>query len=294
MNNPNKEIILKNLKASQFFDDSGINLKVIKRDPELDYPLHHHDFYELVYVINGRGTHFTEEEQQPLRRGDVFCIVPGFFHGYKNCENLAIYNILIRTAFIENSTFDVKKMKGFKELFLPPRNTFGRLHLFSPQRHNAEKMIETLKTETENHSSTYGTETKSISTFLSFLVDLCRVKENPSLENGKNMQAIQKVLDYIEQTLDRTVTIEELLQAANMSESGLDRYFKASTGLSPVQYQIQQRINKACNMIIEGKFNIEQIAEKTGFSDPNYFSRAFKKTMHITPSQYKKQWSAQN
>ena len=267
MNDVNKETILKNLKASRFFDNSGSNLTVIKRDPEIDYPLHHHDFYELVYVVNGKGTHFTEEDQQSLGRGDVFCIVPGFFHGYKNCEKLVLYNILIKASLIEDCTFDVIKMKGYKELFQPPKSTYGNLTLSAQQCNNADKSIELLKTESENHSETYGSQTKALATFWSLITDLCRAKENPALEKGKNTEAIRKVLDYIETTLHRTVTIEELLQIAHMSESGLDRYFKAATGLSPVQFQIQQRINKACNLIIEGKLNFEEIAEALDSDD---------------------------
>jgi AraC family L-rhamnose operon transcriptional activator RhaR/AraC family L-rhamnose operon regulatory protein RhaS len=80
-------------------------MKVIKRDPELPYPLHSHDFYELVFIISGRGTHFTKENEMPLRPGNLFIIVPGMAHGYKDVQDLVLYNILFgRRLFKDRSS----------------------------------------------------------------------------------------------------------------------------------------------------------------------------------------------
>lgn len=285
------EKISQDLRASDFFDNPVLNLKVLKRDPEIDYPLHHHDFYELVYVIKGTGTHFTRTEEQSLRRGDILCITPGFYHGYKGCSSLALYNLLIGRNFIEALNDDIKKMQGFSELFNTPWNSYGRMHLHPAQRAEVEPLIERIKTESENHSATHGSKTMATANFWYFMVLICRFIENTALAAPQTLERIQTVLDYIDKTLDRAVSNEELMDIANMSASTLNRYFKQSVGLAPVEYQIQQRINQACNLILATTDTMEEIAEKTGFTDANYFSRQFKKVMNMTPSEYKKRWN---
>ena len=64
-----------------------MQLKVIKRDPEIPYRLHSHEFNELVFVVSGRGINYTKSEQQPLQEGSIFFIPPGVEHGYKDVEN---------------------------------------------------------------------------------------------------------------------------------------------------------------------------------------------------------------
>ena len=82
------------LLSSDFFYSPQFALKVIDRDPELPYPLHSHDFFELVIILSGKGEHFTTGNSFSLFPGNVFVVTPGMEHGYKNVENLHLYNIL--------------------------------------------------------------------------------------------------------------------------------------------------------------------------------------------------------
>lgn len=287
--NENEEIS-RNLKAENYFDKTALNIKVIKRSPEINYPLHYHDFYELIYVIEGNGTHFSKKEEQSLQRGDVICIVPGFFHGYKNCQNLILYNILIGTSLINNLNDDVKGMDGFSRLFLQQKDSYGRINLQGFQRTEIEQLIKHIQIESEIHSIPHGSKTMLLASFWSLIVHFCRAAENTFFLSPQSTQRIQNVFEYIDKSLDRKITTDELVDIANMSASTLNRCFKKAVGLAPVEYQIQRRINKACNLMLSTAESMEQIAEQTGFSDANYFSRQFKKIVKMTPTEYKNRW----
>jgi len=63
--------------------------------------------------------------------------------------------------------------------------------------------------------------------------------------------------------------------------------FKQTTGMSIARYIIKKRIDESKSLLQEGTLSLPEIADEVGFSDYNYFSRAFKKEVGITPHRYK-------
>ena len=76
------------LLSSDYFYDPSFQLKVIERDPELPYPLHSHDFSELVLIVSGKGVHFTPKSSFSLLPGHIFIVHTDALHGYSEVENL--------------------------------------------------------------------------------------------------------------------------------------------------------------------------------------------------------------
>ena len=104
-------------------------------------------------------------------------------------------------------------------------------------------------------------------------------------------QRLEPIMFFIEQNLNRALTLQELVTVANMSASSLNRQFKAYTGWAPVEFHIHRRIAYACSLILKRDMSVEELSEATGFSDANYFSRQFRSHMHMSPKQYKKLWT---
>ena len=65
------------------------------------------------------------------------------------------------------------------------------------------------------------------------------------------------------------------------------RKLKSIIGLTPVDFIREVRIKRAAQLIDSGEYNFSQVAYMTGFNDPKYFSRRFKKIMGVTPTEYK-------
>jgi two-component system response regulator YesN len=103
----------------------------------------------------------------------------------------------------------------------------------------------------------------------------------------KNLQAVQKAADYIAKNSDRKITIDEVAQYVYLSPCYLSRIFKQNLGCTLMEYLTQIRLEKAKAMLRDPKYNITQVAEESGFEDPGYFTRVFKKIEGITPSRYK-------
>jgi len=105
----------------------------------------------------------------------------------------------------------------------------------------------------------------------------------PSLKK----QTAHAAAEYIAENLsDPELSVVGIAGKLNVSPEYLRRIFKSSYGVSPRQYLIAQRINRAIELISLREFRINEIATMCGFKDPNYFSTEFKKVTTFTPTEY--------
>ena len=88
-----------------------------------------------------------------------------------------------------------------------------------------------------------------------------------------------------EKYLDSQLTIDKICKTVSVSRSGLQRLFNEYFKLSPKQYLLNLRMNKAVGLLMENGLSVKEIAFACGFSDEKYFSRAFKKRYGYPPSQ---------
>ena len=105
------------LRGRQFFESSGIALAVARRDPQPPYPLHNHDFMELVLVSAGQGIHTSPQGDIPIDRGSVFVIKGDTVHGYKDTEKLCLVNLIFDLNQLALPLLDLGRSSGFHSLF---------------------------------------------------------------------------------------------------------------------------------------------------------------------------------
>jgi AraC-like DNA-binding protein len=79
--------------------------------------------------------------------------------------------------------------------------------------------------------------------------------------------------------------VEKLCREIGVSERQLQRKLKAITNKSPNQLITSVRLHRAKELLNNSDFNIAEIAFKTGFSSPSYFSKCFKKEFGLSPTE---------
>ncbi len=102
-----------------------------------------------------------------------------------------------------------------------------------------------------------------------------------------NKGRLHYVLHYIHEHLTGKIQVNDLCRKAYLSRNAFFKWFKEQFGITPVEYINHQRIKMAKQMLVNSKYNISQVSYYCGFSDVNYFVRAFKKIEGITPGEYK-------
>ena len=98
---------------------------------------------------------------------------------------------------------------------------------------------------------------------------------------------IKPAIDEINKDfLSKDLSSAYLASVCNISESYLKKLFKKKFGVPPKRYIIQKKINYACELLLLGRYSINQIAELCNFSDVYYFSKQFKEQMGVSPTEY--------
>jgi AraC family transcriptional regulator len=100
---------------------------------------------------------------------------------------------------------------------------------------------------------------------------------------------IQSILLYIQNNLERDISVNELADMACFSKDHFSRVFKSITGMAPCDYIIRKRIERAQFLLLTTEMGQKEIIEETGFRSASYFSRIFKKITTYTPEKYRKQ-----
>ncbi len=98
---------------------------------------------------------------------------------------------------------------------------------------------------------------------------------------------IKTIKQYVIQNLARKITLEEIANMVHLAPNYCSSYFKKETGISLMQFILQERLDFAKRLLITKDLPLSKIAEKCGFEDYIYFSHAFKKQVGMSPSQYK-------
>ena len=99
---------------------------------------------------------------------------------------------------------------------------------------------------------------------------------------------IRETIDYMKNNLDKTIRIEDFADLNKYSVSHFSKLFRLTTGMSPIEYFIHLKMQKACQLLYTEDSRVKQIAALLGYDDPYYFSRLFKKYMNTFPETYRK------
>jgi len=267
-------------------------LRIHRMKPQTPTRLHSHEFHELVLITKGTGIHFTQEEQYPIRAGDMFIIRPGQLHGYARTKGLELINIIYMTELLKLPDFDLKYQPGNYAFFeLEPRlrqeHSFkSRLRLSESELIEAEDIIWKIRKRTQGKKSAYHYMAAAF--FMIFRGMIARWYSGQKSLHSKKLLEFASLMNFINRNLEKSLSVDMLAAKAGMSISTLNRTFSKAFGHSPMEYVIRKRISRACELLSSSNMTISEIASQTGFTDSNFFSRQFRKVKGLSPREFRK------
>ena len=102
-----------------------------------------------------------------------------------------------------------------------------------------------------------------------------------------NISFVKTALKIIDYNYSSPITIEQISKRVSLNPSYFSRLFTEQVGISPKQYLLNKRLNRAKELLSETNASIFEIANSVGYDDQLYFSRIFKKHIGISPTEYK-------
>ncbi len=240
-----------NKNSYYIYDEISETELVIYTNSSLSYPLHNHSgIFSIGIILNGNIRLRKDECSSVYTAGQIFIIPPYVPHALDSIGTASLLTICINK--IKISEIDINKIID-RIIFLYTK-TFSLGSLSGAQLSLLAENLSYCK-----HFSAYKSVTPQI-------------------------KKLRQILEFSPET---AINIEKMAKSAYMSKYHFIRKFKKETGLTPHQFQIQNKIRKA-QKILNNSENLAELAIETGFFDQSHFIRYFKKIIGLTPSAYKK------
>lgn len=240
---------------------------------------HHHNVFELLYVLEG-STHIRIRRRKHVARvGDLVIYYPGEDH--EECVQPGRWSVFVlrfpRPRLGAGMEFPDRRLTP-PVVSLPWPERFGKLF---------ELMMIDLKVTDS------WTEIMSKAYLVQLAVLLRRALRARGADGEREVASeksarIEKAIDMIRESLDADLSLKELARRAFMSESSFSHVFKDLTGIPPRRYAIQTRIARAKEMLETTDLSVKEIAAELGYEDPHYFSRQFRKLAGRPPSAFRR------
>jgi len=265
-------------------------------------PWHSHDYHELVIVLSGAARHHQltpsgERLATPIAAGDVFVIVPGSAHCYRETQHLELVNAVHRPLEEWMAVEQLEGLLGYHALFaLQPRVRADQelkrhFRLAGEELDQARTQLVRLAELLNSREAGHGFEAQI--TFMQMVLTLSRLYGQQATEQQGNAQgdlvALADLLAYLRHHLAEELTLPVLAQRFGRSPATLLRDFRRATGLPPMQYLAKLRVRAAASLLAESDLTVSDVATRVGLQDSNYFSRIFRRHLGMSPRQWRQQ-----
>lgn len=257
-----------------FFKINDFPLQILHMDSSMEYPLHSHDFCEIVIVYSGESIHQYNNIKKTVKTGDVIFIPIGNEHAYECVNNFSYLNIIFDESIVS------PKIINF--------NKYSVTHLSSFDLQPCIDILNMIDKELYRKEINYKNMMSAL--FLSFLIDLKRsiIKSENDNENYiSTRNRIINVVEIVKRNPTKNYTLDSLANLANTSVRNFTRLFKNQYKTTIIKYINALRIQESINLLKNTEFTIYQIALLVGYEDASYFSTIFKNLMKTSPLDYR-------
>ena len=251
-------------------------------------PLHWHNEMEIIYIKKGHGYVTVDFQQYKVSGGTIVLLLPGQLHSIEQYDDLSMEyeNIIFNVSMLLPRTEDTTST-GFLRPFLNGQTTVPSVFTVVSEHHSElsaclDACDEICKTKPQG----YGLFIKGkLFEFFYILSNRCRNEKNP--RTNKSLDKLKIILKFIEKDYMHKITVAEVADRVDFSESHFMRYFKENMGTSFIDYLRDYRLTMAARLLLVSDDTILSVAEEVGFENLSNFNRAFKKKYGVTPREYR-------
>lgn len=245
------------------------------------YRIKRQDSAETVieYIVEGRGYLNVNGENYAATAGDVYILRKKTTHTYWSDAKVPWVKIFfnIRGTLAEK-LLDEYQLGGTGKVVLDAQG----------MEQDFRDMLEGLMDNTVPQTERFDAAAVH---FLGILLKLTKRQRETGIRKGNVVSVeseMNKLIEYITMNPKRIVSNQELADVIFRSKDYVIKRFFANFGVTPYDYQIQQKMFSARNMLANMNLSVKEIANMLGYEDQHYFSYMFKKRCGMSPTQYRK------
>ena len=244
--------------------------------------VHHHDFYEVYYLLNGQVDYWVDGRIIRMEPGDILLINPQELHRPLLGPETKVYErivLWINKSYLEQLSDGEEKLSLCFDQSLPNRICPADVErpVLKARMHDLVR---------EFYSRDFGSKISAGGLFLQLMVQMNRLAlhtEAPDREEGQMSPMVRQSLSYIHEHISAPLSLEGIASQLYVSKYHLSREFKKHTDQTIFTYLNTLRCRNAEISIRNGQ-TVTQAALENGFDSLSYFSRTYKRLMGTPPS----------
>ena len=246
--------------------------------------VHWHYFFEIDFVIEGKGTQNVNGVNIPYERGTMTLLSDSDFHGYEvNAEAgpTRVYSLHFSDGFPDEVTMTRLRAIAGHPLSCGDEEAFASM----------QKTFETILVEMESDTPERDDFVRNTLTRIILLIAR-RYRESTSADSTVN--AIPGELLYLDSHFREHITEEDAARHSGFSTAYFSKLFRKRYGVTFQHYLLNKRLQWAYGLIRSSSLSITAICYEAGFNSHNYFSRRFKLRYGISPMEARKRYRKEN
>lgn len=235
------------------------------------------DLYKIHFIHSGEGIVRSEGKTYTLTAGQAFILFPDRVIFYQaDAVNPWTYSWI---GFYGDQVDSI-----LARTWVSPGNP-----VFPMDTRLMPKLYELLN-EAGEHTATRDLRLQALlNDVLSVMVELAPVSDCSLMAGGTRNSYIHASLEFLHSHYSDEVSVGHLAQVVGLDRKYLSAIFKEATGYPPQQYLLRYRMERACELLKKGRFTVGEIACSVGYRDALLFSKMFKKTVGVSPTEYRAQ-----
>lgn len=249
--------------------------------------LHAHDYFEFYLHIKGGRQYCVDDYVFELKPNQMIIIPPLHMHGLVCDNNLVDYERCYLYITPETlNTCGLKKIDLCKYFEDACSNKKFTQEISEKEASYISEIMRKIECKKSEPNPFYILEDYSMILNILMVAQKISIKNPELISPNTSNSTISKVLHHINQHYIEEISIKELSEMFNMSESSLSHEFKKYSKKSIYEYVLYKRIIKAKELLLTDS-NLTQISLDCGFNDYSNFLRIFKKISGCSPKEYK-------
>lgn len=296
---------------SQLFLKKGKLITVRHHSRFVDFPIHRHNYIEIMYVCMGEITHYIDGKKLVMRQGDMLLMNQHVKHSIKRAEAGDVgINFIVLPEFFDIPFQMMRKQNIIADFLVGilrqnnpiPQYLNFQLHGKKAISNLMENMIASLVSEDAlleetHHSGKAGVAGKldtnnedvinqySMGLVFLYLINHIDTLSDNSSHNYEDI-VVQSTMKYIDSHY-RTASLGYIADDFQLSFPTVSRMIKKATGFTFQELLMRKRFQKAVMFLVETELPVEEIAVNIGYENRSYFYRQFKARYGVTPNQYR-------